>query len=189
MDPDILIRDDAALRCETLVPFNWISMDESVLKSQQRALHSENAHALRSILTLEHCVTEPGDDDHGVLSEIQRLDQKINLVLELLGQLVISDSHVPDPRMLELSVVSAAWGVDDADISLPGFGVLKAWLNPGIPLAVQLPAVIESQAGNENSPRLRARFLQMPEPVQDGLERLVFIYHRRQIGQGIKKSV
>ncbi len=109
---------------------------------------------------------------------LQRLESKLDFGLQLLAQLLDNQTTLPPHHTVWLSAQALAW----RDPTPPPADdlLLALFLDPRIPQALHLHGQLERQA----SDCWIARFRDIPDAVQDSLDRAVFRWHRRQLQTG-----
>lgn len=140
------------------------------------ALRHANEDTLRTILSLDDHHVELPEESVELAHELQRLESKLNLVLELMSRVLARQLDLPPPVPLHLTAQSLEWEASAAPAS-GSRGWLEIYLCPRYPQPLFLPAIIEHVA----PPRVRAVFVEPGEGVQDLLETLIFRHHRRQV--------
>lgn len=106
-----------------------------------------------------------------------RLNQKLDLALELLGQLLARERVPPPAVQVCLSARGVSWRPDPVPAAGPGW--LTLHLLPHVPKALELPALLQSRPDGT----VVAEFQGVEPPLGDALERFVFRRHRRAIAQ------
>lgn len=115
------------------------------------------------------------EDDPQLTAWLQRLDQKLDLLLGLVGQWLDRERPMPAAQPARLGVRGVVW-----QASLPpGPGLVSVHLRPGLPVALQLPALLHVLADGQ----VLAEFQGLDAPVMDALERHIFRCHRRAVAQ------
>lgn len=110
--------------------------------------------------------------------QLQRLEAKLDLGLQLLAQLLGNQTALPPTQSLLLSAQALAWRdpnpppADDLHLEL--------FIDARIPQPLQLKGRLDRQDGDY----WIVRFCAVPDAVQDGLDRAVFRWHRRQVQAG-----
>lgn len=142
---------------------------------QELAELNRRAGALLGLLgSLDEPAPLP-DDEPQLSAQLQRLDQKLDLLLGLVGQWLTRELTVPAPQPVRLGVRGAVW-----QASLPpGPGCLTLYLRPALPLALQLPARLQALADGT----VLAEFQALDPSVVEALERYIFRQHRRAVAQ------
>jgi len=167
------------------VPFQWLpkrDRDEDGV----RHLHESNEEVLRLIISMdEHPLAT--SEDHGENQDMARVDFKLNLLLDLVGQLVTRHLDLPRPRSIDMNAMSMAWMEDhpptcDEDIEL------EVYLSPKYPRAVTLPARVHSVESHDTGFTVVAEFTTLSEPAQQALEKIIFRQHRRDIAHSRRSA-
>lgn len=167
---------------ETRMPLAWKSLKERPNDQQLLPLNDHNETVLRTVLSLEEVGGEHSDESAGSAQELVRLEAKINLMLNLVGQLLASQSAIPPKASVCLGAQSLEWS--GAKVPGPGQWVLvEIYLHPSYPLPLRLIGLAEAPSGNLNSPAAAITFSGLSDAVQDALEKLIFRHHRRAIAQ------
>jgi hypothetical protein len=106
-----------------------------------------------------------------------RLDMKLNLLLDLAGQLLAASQQRAEPRQIRFNAMGAhfAW---PEPLSIGAHGILELTLRDIVVQPLHLPAEVVSGAVEG---LVRVRFLGLGETVADHIEKLVFRRHRRKI--------
>jgi hypothetical protein len=106
-----------------------------------------------------------------------RLNQKLDLALELLGQLLARERVLPPPVPVSVSARGVSWRPDPVPTAGPG--LLMLHLLPHVPKALELPALLQPRPDGT----VVAEFHGVEPALGDALERFVFRRHRRAIAQ------
>jgi hypothetical protein len=134
-----------------------------------------------NLLLLQACAAiEDGRDkneDLGPLAgEIARLDFKVNLLLQLVGRLVAA-GRLATPTTIQFNARGASWTCFDAAPQLGDRGLLRVQLRRSLPQLLELPAEVVGVEGSV----VRVRFVELPEPVAEMIQKLAFLRHRHHI--------
>src|SRR3954463_3481849 len=174
----IVIYDKIAY--EDLLPVRWRA--EPAAPTDVQAAH----YAERNLRVLQACdaLEEHGqldkkkaDDDSPHSADLMRLDFKLNVLLDLVGQLLAQTQPRPAPTQIRFNAMGAIWKSGES-LSTGSHGVLEITVRDVIVQPLSLPAEIVSGA---DAGFTRVRFLAIGENVADHIEKLVFRRHRRQI--------
>jgi hypothetical protein len=163
----------SGLVLEDRLPLRWCAAEPP---GGAPHLQLSNEETLRVILSLDEHHVEASDENPEFAHEVQRLETKINLVLELVSQLLARQLQLPEARPVRLSAHEIEWETATA----PAVGspvVIEAYVCPQYPRPLFLPATVRGFAAG----RARAVFDDLGESVQELLEMLIFRHHRRQI--------
>lgn len=168
------------LAYEDVLPLSWTVLPAAPDAATLRRLNEAGEAALRMLTALEEQPHELGEDDSAVVHELQRLDAKLNLALEMLAELLARNSAQTDRRWMRLTAAGIEWGcpVSPEPHSLV---MLRIVLSPRLPRPLELLARVEGVSADGDARRVAARFEGLSEPLADGLERLIFIHHRRAV--------
>ena len=151
----------------------WVSHDSA----QQASRDFANLTLLNGLAALD----KPGGDLHADSPDspqLQRLEAKIDLGLQMLGQLLNANSPLPAQQDILFSAQAIAWR---STTPPPAAELqLQLFIDSRIPQPLQLKARLDGQQGDY----WVARFVDVPEALQDGLDRAVFRWHRRQVQAG-----
>lgn len=163
----------------------------------------QNDDVLRMVLSLDEASAAGKTDEGEHSAEMQRLEFKVNLMMEMLGELYSQNMQFPDPVPVKLGAYSASWMVDESE-TLPAIGsylALSVYLSRRYPrplvLFAQVSNIIEVPVGGVVNPEsfsptmeawIEADFLSMPQQTLDTLERFVFRQHRRFVAFSRRKS-
>lgn len=131
-----------------------------------------------ALLGLLGSLDEPAplpEDDPQLAAYLQRVDQKLDLLLGLVGQWLTRELTVPAPQPVRLGVRGVLWQAALA----PGPGSVSVYLRPGLPAALQLPARLHTLADGQ----VLAEFHGLDPQLTDALERYIFRQHRRAVAQ------
>jgi hypothetical protein len=140
-------------------------------------LADANRHAA-ALLTLLGNLDEPPpplDDAPQLAAHLHRLDQKLDLLLNLTGQWLKRELALPAPQPLRRGLRGVVW-----QATLPaGPGRISVYLHGGLPTALELPAQLLPLGDGS----VLAEFHGLDSAVTDGLERYIFRCHRRSVAQ------
>lgn len=166
---------------ETRIPLTWKPLKVLPEPSQLLSLNDHNETVLRTVLSLEEIGSEHSEEGGGSNQELVRIEAKVNLVLNLVGQLLATQSTIPAKVAAVLSATSLEWSGG----KLPADGqplLLEIYLHPSYPRPLRLVGTTQSGSDPEGM-TCRVTFQGLSEPVQDVLEKLIFRHHRRAIAQ------
>jgi hypothetical protein len=145
-----------------------------------------NEQVLRSVLMLEE---KPDLDDSDPLQqELRRQDQKLNLVLDLLGVLLVRFNAVPKPRELRLTdttLVYADTAVEEGQdgqvpAAVSGCCEVQLYIEPTLPRPLRLFGIASSKDGSTT-----VQFQGLGRGLIDQLDKYIFRYHRRLVASRV----
>jgi atypical PilZ domain-containing cyclic di-GMP receptor len=143
------------------------------------ARHTErNIHVLRALASLDERRVEGSDDDSPLIQELQRMDSKINVLLDIVDRLLVPVSMLPPRHSVRFNAV----GVRLPASLLPAADSLLVRLHFDAcrALPLELPARMDRLLNDGDA---FVYFCEIGEMVEDGLERFVFCHHRRKVAE------
>ena len=123
----------------------------------------------------------------GIASEIERIDQKMNLITELLCDLLSAEAQIPAPRVLAISMAGLQLLPAPGDAYHKGdWVILNLFLIQGVPrplkfLATVVPTSAAANLSGDAGGGLTFSFVDLSDGVSSMLGRLVFRHHRREV--------
>jgi hypothetical protein len=166
------------LAYEDLLPVRWRAQAEPVSELQAQQFAERNLRVLQACDALEEQGRlEKANEESPHSADIMRLDLKLNLLLDVLGQLLAASQQRPQSTQIRFNAMGANFAWPQA-IAPNTRGVLEITLRDIVVQPLLLPAeVVTGAAANQ----VRVRFLSLGETVADHIEKLVFRRHRRKI--------
>jgi hypothetical protein len=168
------------LAYEEVLPVTWAALS-GTLDAAAAGFAERNVRLLQALAAIEdHGVADKPDES---APDLTRLDFKINLLLDLVGQLVVANRPRPAPVAIRFNSQGALW---HAPAPLPAagtLGVAEIHLRDFLAEPLRLVGTL-TQVSTDGE--LTVRFAPVGEPLADLLERLIFRHHRRQVA-GIRQ--
>jgi hypothetical protein len=140
-------------------------------------LAERNLRVLQACDALEEYGLTEKDDESPHSADLMRLDFKLNLLLDLAGQLLAQSHTRVGPIAIRLNSLGASWKTD-ATLEEGTHGILEVGLRDIVVQPLNLPSQIVTAVKPGEA---RARFTVLGEVVADHIEKLVFRRHRRKI--------
>jgi hypothetical protein len=166
------------LAYEDLLPVRWRPQSEAVGELEAQQLAERNLRVLQACDALEeHGRVEKSDEESPHSADIMRLDMKLNLLLDLAGQLLAASQQRAEPQPIRFNAMGAHFGWPEP-LTVGSRGILEVTLRDVVVQALHLPAEVVSGAP---AGQVRVRFVALGETVADHIEKLVFRRHRRKI--------
>ncbi len=173
------------LAYEDVLPLAWRPHLEPLDPAVVTSFGERNLHVLQACAAIEeHGQQEKKDDTSPVASELLRLDLKVNLLLDLLGQLVVANNPRPPAMPVRFNALGATWKASGTGPLPAGEGVLELYLRDSLPQPFRLLGRITA---SDQDGRVKARFIPPSDTIADLIEKLAFRRHRRQIA-GARQS-
>lgn len=146
-------------------------------------LNAQNAQTLIADASLEesHRVHDPGTDDAAFAADLQRLEFKVNVLLQLVVRLTARSETLPPPQPVRVYAGGMEWHSSPGDPA-PGSVVrARLFINPAFPLPLELIGVVAMPRRDGDSAWSRLAWHGLSPAVIDLLGRLIFRHHRRQV--------
>ena len=142
-----------------------------------------NASLLKTLASDEQTRRDPEPTLEALMQEIDRLDQKLNLMTELLVDLVRREMVVPEPQPFRLSSAGVSFnGSVSSSLKEGDWAKVSLFLLPNVPRPLEFAGrVVSSNPDFVAEGWLTISFEQVNEVVESGLDRLVFKHHRREV--------
>lgn len=167
------------LAYEDVLPIVWKRIVEPFDPSLIGSYQDRNLRVLQALSALEeHGQVEKPDDSAPVHADIVRLDLKMNLLLDMVGQLLVASHPRPKASAIRFNALGAVWQGYPPHPEMGNQGVLEVYLRDCIADPLRLVGRIAS-VGPDG--RVKARFIPPGENIADLIEKLAFRKHRRQI--------
>jgi len=144
-------------------------------------LNAENQQILQLDAALEerHPV-DPKDDDAVMRHELERLESKLNVIMQLLGHLVAREKILPADRRFRLAADGIEWD-HDAALPVDSAGVVTLHINRALPHPLELAGRVVGCHPSDGGHRVAFAFEGVAPNVVDLLEKMIFRHHRRAV--------
>ena len=131
------------LAYEDLLPVRWRPQAETVSDvTAAQHLVERNLRVLQACDALEeHGQTEKSDDESPHSADLMRLDFKLNLLLDLAGQLLAASQPRVRPVKIRFNAMGATWQTDEP-LAVGAHGILEITLRELIVQPLHLPAEV-----------------------------------------------
>jgi hypothetical protein len=175
---DTVILDDE-LAYEDVLPVAWRPLREPLDKVALAALTDRNVKTLQVCAAIEEQgPVDKQDDKSPNAADLQRLEVKMNLVLDLLGQILAASSPRPQATSIRFNALSAVWRAREPLPMANVQGLIDIHLRECLaqPLSMLARITSVSPAGI-----VKATMVPPGEATADLIEKLAFRRHRRQV--------
>lgn len=167
------------LAYEDLLPLTWRAAPAPVSDLVKRSFAERNIKLLQACTALEeHGQPEKADERNPNHAEIVRLDMKVNLLLDLVGQLLVASQPRPDAMAVRFNVLGAVWQHKGPMPVEGAYGVLELYLRECLVEPLRMSGKVMS-IGSDG--RVKVKFDNPGEAIADLIEKLAFRRHRRQV--------
>lgn len=171
-----------ALAYRDSLPLSWTLLAEGPSVHSLERLGETNVNVLARVVSLEDRHSLAGEEGE-LEKEIGRLNNKMDLLIELVAQLARERLQLPPAVEMVLSAHSVVW--TPAAAAPAGSRVMiELYLNPCIAEPLRLPAKLVSLENDQ----IQAHFEHPSESCQSALEQHVFLRHRRSVAENRKTN-
>jgi len=186
------------LAYEDLLPVRWRPQAQAVSDLEAQQFAERNLRVLQACDALEEQGRlDKSDEQSPHSADILRLDLKLNLLLDVMGQMLAATQQRGDPLPIRFNAMGAhfAWqpakssaqpGATTPAPAVGAHGVLEIMLREIVVQPLRLPSEVVSGGAVG---QVRVRFLSLGETVADHIEKLVFRRHRRKIAGARQQSL
>jgi hypothetical protein len=167
---------DKSLCYEQRLPLQVTAIEAPGPSDDQQLANDAGNEAL--LLRLESMETTHAESDESneMMHEIRRLENKVDLVLDLMMDLISKASPLPPATHIRFNEFGLEWqGV--SSLTAGSKVLITLYLNPRFPKPLVLTGTLLQRDPN------RVAFDEIPETINDYLTRFIFRQHRRQIAR------
>jgi Atypical PilZ domain, cyclic di-GMP receptor len=166
------------LAYQDVLPLQWRALPGTVDQAVVASFTDRNMRMLQACAAIEdHGSSEKTDDDS---PELQRLDFKINLLLDLVGQLLVANRPRPPAVPVRFNALGAVWRAAAPLPEAGAQGIAEIYLRDCLAEPLRLVGRVTNVSPDG---QVKVRFAPVGEAVEDLIEKLTFRRHRRQIAE------
>jgi hypothetical protein len=177
------VDDNHGLVLGGCLPLTWRVIDSLPNAADLEQQSSANLDTLRFLSLLDTPLGESGDETpDGKSQTITRLDFKLNLLLELVGQLFVQQRVIPEARQLTLTSKNLNWQ-DDEKLTIGNLLHIELYCSLKYPRPLQLYGRVDNIIAQPMGWRIQMIFQALGEALEEALESFIFVHHRRTIAQ------
>lgn len=168
---------------EDLLPLRWRRSEDAHPIARSLAINLGNEQLLRHLAAVDEFRTEGGEDDAPAAHELHRLENKLDLLIDLVGELLTRQSDLPAPVPVRLCAETLVWTCAPDAAPAPGDSVeAEVFLNPRYPRPLVMFGLVESvEADADGRANVSLRYRELSEGARGALEKTIFRQHRRLI--------
>jgi len=166
-----------ALAYQDVLPLAWRPSTTPLDAAAQRALADRNQTVLQACVALEATgVADKKEEGAPHAAELLRIETKLNLLLELVGQMLRGSRPRAHAAPIRFNAHGAQFPGGEQSIALGAQGVLEIYLHDWLaePLCFVASVVAVDRDGG-----VQARFVHPGATVASLMEKLAFQRHRR----------
>lgn len=166
------------LAYEDVLPVGWRGLAKPLDLAAVTALTERNVRTLQVCATIEEQgPVEKAEDKSLHSNDLLRLEVKMNLVLELMGQILAAQQPRPAPVPVRFNALGGVWQ-SAAPPRNGEQGLLDIWLRECLAQPLTLIANVTQVTPDG---RVKATFTPPGEATADLIEKLAFRRHRRHV--------
>lgn len=118
------------------------------------------------------------EEEPQLAEDVQRLELKINVLIQLVARLLTRGADLPPVRSVRLHAQGLEWQIHDEEVQ-PGVGLVHLHVSRHFPQPVVLPGRIVGVHDDSEGRWVQFSFEGLSPLVVDLLERMIFRHHRR----------
>ncbi|MGD9598635.1 MAG: PilZ domain-containing protein [Steroidobacteraceae bacterium] len=175
---DTIVLDDELAYID-VVPLCWTALAEAAEPDRVSAQCEQNLRLLQALAALEdHGPTDKADENSPHSADLMRVEFKVNLLLDLVGQILVRGAPRPAAVPMRFNARSATWRTEDRALVAGAYGRLEIWLREALVEPLRMYGRVVSVGIDR---RVKLRFDALGAPVEDLIEKLAFQRHRRHV--------
>ncbi len=168
------------LAFQSVLPVQWRPTPNPNERDLAAAFADRNVRLLQAWDAMEeHGPTEKTDDNSPAAADLMRLELKLNLLLDLVGQILATNRPRPTAVPARFNALGVVWRSAGGALPEAGAqGVAEIYLHDALAEPLRLPGRVTNVTPDGH---IKVKFLPLGEAVADLIEKLAFRRHRRQI--------
>ena len=167
------------LAFQDVLPLTWRPTVNPIDPQLAASYDERNLRLLQAWDAMEEHVPEKQkSEDAPYHAEITRLDLKVNLLLDLVGQLLAANRLRPPAAPVRFNALGAMWHATGTLPEAGEQGIAEIYLRDCLAEPLRLAGRVTNVTPDGH---IKVKFLPMGEAVSDLIEKLAFRRHRRQI--------
>jgi hypothetical protein len=167
------------LAFQDVLPVQWRALANPPDRDMAASFAERNHRVLLAWDALDQLgPAEKPDENAPHTADLMRLELKLNLLLDLVGQILIANRPRPTAVPVRFNALGAVWR---STASLPeagAQGVMELYLHDCLAEPLRLPGRVTNVTPDGH---IKVRFTPLGETISDLIEKLAFRRHRRQI--------
>ena len=168
------------LAFQSVLPVQWRATPNPTDRETAAAFSARNVRLLQAWDAMEeHGPTEKQDENAPAHADLMRLELKVNLLLDLVGQILATNRPRPQSVPVRFNALGAVWRNPSGALPEAGAqGIAEIYLHDSLADPLRLPGRVTNVTPDGH---IKVGFLPVGETVADLIEKLAFRRHRRQI--------
>jgi hypothetical protein len=175
---------------EDVLPLRWRRSEDALPLARSLAINHGNEQLLRHLAALDEFRPEGGEDDSQTAHDLHRLESKLDLLIDLMGELIARQSALPEAVPVRLCAETLVWTCPSGAAPAPGDRVeAEVFLNARYARPLVMYGTVESvQAEDGDRVRISLHYDGLSEGARSALEKTIFRQHRRLIAHARQTS-
>lgn len=170
---------DEELAYIDVVPLRWTGSAKPADPDLVVAQSEHNLRLLQALTALEdRGPAEKVDENSPHSADLMRLEFKVNLLLDIVGQILLRAHPRPEAIPMRFNAHGAIWRAQDGAVHAGETGQLELWLRVALVEPLRMYGRVVSVGVDR---RVKVQFDPVGKPVEDLIEKLAFQRHRRQV--------
>lgn len=166
------------LAYQDVLPVLWRPANGTADREAGGGFDERNIRLLQAWDAMEEHVSSEKSEDSPHAAEILRLDMKMNLLLDLVGQLVVANRPRPAPSPVRFNALGVLWRALPPLPEAGAQGTVEIFLRDCLAEPLRLAGRVTNVAPDGH---VKVKLLPVGEHVADLIEKLAFRRHRRRI--------
>ena len=171
-----------ALVYEDTIPLDYTPVDAQSATVITPSQSISNFRVLNMLWLMQDSTHEVPDEFSALEPTLLRMESKLDLLVELLGQYVCQDMNLPEPRQVKISSQSLQWDATES-MTVGSRLQVKCYLIPHLPLPLVLNGLVSVVEAAGDGYRLTLSVDGLDESSAELLEKIIFRNHRRAIAR------
>jgi hypothetical protein len=173
----VVLYDELAF--QDVLPLLWRAQAHATDRDTAAGYSERNARLLQAREAMDQLgpVDKP-DESAPHAADLMRVELKVNLLLDLVGQILASNRPRPPPVPVRFNAQGVVWRSSGPLPEAGAQGVAEIYLHDCLAEPLRLPGRVSNVTPDGH---VKVRFAPVGEAVADLLEKLAFRRHRRQI--------
>lgn len=173
----IVLYDELAF--QDVLPLAWRVVPNVHDRDTAASYMDRNARLLQAREAMDQLgPVEKPDENAPHAADLMRLELKVNLLLDLVGQILASSRPRPAPVPVRFNAQGVVWRSAGPLPEAGAQGIAEIYLHDCLAEPLRLPGRVTSVTPDG---QVKVRFVPVGESVADLLEKLCFRRHRRQV--------
>ena len=167
------------LAFQDVLPVIWRQMSNPADREMAAGFTERNLQILQAWDAIdEHGSVEKTDENAPYAADILRLDLKLNLLLDMVGQILAANRPRPTAVPVRFNALGGMWRGTAPLPEAGEQGIAEIYLHDCLVQPLRLPGRVTNVTPDG---QVKVRFAPVGEAVADLIEKLAFRRHRRQI--------